>query len=426
MKKVGFRCSAPYSTSKNDIVEEVTSFILSLDTSERRENIMVNNTGDTIESSLFFVDTPVRFYLTDKTVTIDVDSTMTGPGYHATMVNMMRYMGEATSLRWDWSTLTDDTGYCQHGDFGKLQEYMRDWLREYSRELINSPNISQPVYINLITPYAMLPTGDDYFACHILGHIHKDFFIYINEYSEPFDFCRAFFVWWNMELDAEFYLKCALSLIWCRLNWLPPVQEDEVRYVNNVLQELETAWRMDKTLQLPVPEWIELAKLLRDQELADELIRRFPTQINQPPAKGYRRHDILQILGEKKWTIRLPGKMHQALDEDGSLMFWDHDDRSIRILSSSHVDNNGVPVPATLLSQQSLLGEKAKPFLLHADLSIPALILHEDTSQGGKTMYCTTLFAAMDGSSITISLHYAEMAQKAWAISVCNSLTPTV
>lgn len=422
--RVTFSCKSKFTLPAEAMKEKVLNFIISLDTSAQHENTAIEEGENSISARLFFVDTPVMFNFSSDTIHVVVDSTMTGPGYHANMVNMLEYMSESLNLHWDEDKIEDVTSYWQHRDFKLLQEYMTGWLVRYSKTLTDNPDISTPVRTNLIMPYAMLPTGKEYFACHILGYMNKDFFIYIQEFEQPELFSRSFFIWWNMELDAEFYLKCALSNIWCRINWLPPVLENEMLDISNVLIELEVAWQMDKSLQIPIPEWIELSKLTGDLELSAELIRRFPTEINQPPSKGYRRYEIIHHLGAGKWQIKLPGKMHSSYDEDGSLLFWDHDDRNIRITVGSRRSPDGSMVPPLDLLSHAMEGVNVTPHLLPGYLSIPAFISHSEVHENKKKLYKTTLFAAVDGSLAIVSIYYANKEEKQWAISVCNSLTP--
>lgn len=422
--RVTFRCNADYTCPDEEMLEKVTDIVIAMDTSVPHQNVVYETDAGTLRARLFFVDTPVSFKCSGGTLTISVDSTMTGPGYHACMVNMAFYLAETLNLEWDENRVEDLTGYWQHRDFKLLQAFMTDWLIKYSHDLTNAPNLVTPISTSLIMPLAMLPVGNEYFAYHSLGYMHKDFFIYIQVVAEPELFSRSFFIWWNMELDAEFYLKCALSVIWCRLNWLLPVLEEEMLDISNMLLELEIAWQMDKSLQFPVPEWLEIAKLTGDHDLAGELIRRFPTEINQPPSRGYRRHNIVHKLGDQKWAIRLPGKMHNSYDEDGSLIFWDHAERNIRITVSSRRDEEGNMLPSLELLSQSMEGLNVTPHLLPGYVNIPAFISHTEVQENNKNIYKTTLFAAYDGSMAVISIYYADRNEKQWAMSICNSLVP--
>jgi hypothetical protein len=404
--------------------EDLLNFVSGLGTTTQI-SIMVINTAedDKLEAGTFFVDKPACFHFKGKRLTLEVDTTMLGPGYHVTELGILEAIERETRLRWDRSTMHDDTGYYEHRDFKRLQRFMLDWLLEYSSSLLNTPDLELPVRTNLTMPYAMLPQGNEYFACHLLGYIHRDFFVYIHEFKDPELFCQAFFLWWNEDLSAKFYLKCALSIIWCQLNWLPPALDEEFIYIDHALKQLEAAWELDNTLPLPVPEWIELAKLSRDQELVDELIRRFPTEINQPASKGYRRHDILHTIGENRWKIKLPGKMHHITGDDGALLFWDDRQRSIRITVIHGCAENGSPLPGMTLLQKNMGDLKAEWHILPEATSVPAFMLHGDSADKDKSSCDTTLFAATDGIMVIVNVSYPEEEQKAWAVSLCDSLS---
>lgn len=422
--RVTFTCSAAYAPPLPEMMERVMDFILGLDTSTQHENVNIIEGGDYISACLFFVDDPVLFDFAGGRLRVSVDSTLIGPGYHAAMVNMVEFMAESLGFAWDDEDARDVTGYWRHRDFKRLQQYMTAWLIDYAGELTGEPGPSLPARTSPTLPHAVLPGGDRYFACHTLGCIHKEFFLNIREHDDPELFSRSFFIWWNLELDAEFYLKCALHIIWCRLNWLPPVLENEMLDVSNALLELEIAWRMNKSLPLPVPEWFELAGLTGDKELTAELIRRFPTGLHQPPARGYRRHNIIHNLGDGRWRIQLPGKLHCGNDDDGSLIFWDHADRNIRITIASRRDAHGRMIPAQELLGAAMTGLTVAPHLLPGHPRIPAFISHSEVAEGNRRIFKTTLFAALEGSLAIVSIYYAGREEKAWAVAVCDSLAP--
>lgn len=419
MRRVLFSYSGRFSCAKEEMRERLLCVVEGL---YSIADITVSNSEDVLEAGVYFSDVPTRFTFKGNTLTMEVDSTMVGPGYHAAMLEFGESLEETAGLRWDKDSARDDTGYYGHRNFKLLQTFMRDWLLEYSAQVLLAPPEERPVRTNLTMPYAMLPQGNEYFACHGLGYMNRDFFSYIYEFPEPELFCKSFFIWWEQGANAGLYLKSALSAIWCRINWLPPELEEEYRYFNSALKALESVWEMDKSLPLPVPEWIEMAKLTHNQELANTLIRRFPTEINQPPVKGYLRHDILHFLGGNKWSIRLPGKMHKSIDDDGSILFWDNMRRSIRISAASGMDKAGNPLPGMTLASNCAQGLNAQWHILPAAGACPvsAFILHAQDADGGGS---STLFAARDGYLLEININYGQREQKDWALAVCDSLT---
>ncbi|MDR2504255.1 MAG: hypothetical protein LBD82_07760 [Deltaproteobacteria bacterium] len=422
MRESGFRCDGYFTCSKDEMKDELFNFISGLDTASHIDVMAVNVDGDVLEAGPYFVSPPARFYLRESSLTMEVCSAMTGPGYHANQINLLQAIEQGTSLRWNYSSMRDDTGYYEHRDFKRLQDFMQGRLMEYSRELLALPQGQRPVRTNLTMPYAMLPKRHDYLACHALGYIHENFFRSIDESKDKEPFCRAFFIWWDEGFSAEFYLKCALNLIWCHINWLPPELDAEFVYLEHALKSLELAWEARKDLPMPVPEWLEMARITRSSDLMDDLIRRFPTEINQPPAKGYRRRDVIHTLGENQWRIALPGKMHKVFNDDGSLLFWDDKKRLIRISSTRRLDHQGRPIAAMTLVHESVRELKAEWHSLPKAEYVPAYILHEELDGKDKTVFCTTLFAARDGHVVVVSMDYPEEEQKNWAVAVCDSL----
>ncbi|MCL1889513.1 MAG: hypothetical protein FWF99_03290 [Desulfovibrionaceae bacterium] len=419
MRGVVFSCVGDFSCSREEMREELMSFVAGLELAIYADAISNSHSdGNILEAGVFFVSSPPRFRLLENRLLLEVDSSMTGPGYHVAMLNFMESLEEGTSLRWDRGTLRDDTGYYEHRDFKRLQNFMRDWLLEYSRELLSSPlERDQLVRVNLTMPYTMRPRGYGGKICHSIGCFDRDFFTALCEMEEKDLVCRAFFIWWEEGLNPEFYLKCALNLIWCHINWLPPELDREMAKYSLALKSLDLAWQGCQDMDFPVPEWIEIAELTHNKELAGELLRRFPTGASQPPAKGFRRHDLLHTLGENNWRIALPGRMHRIFNEEGTL-FWDDRRRSISISTSHSLGADGRPLPAATLLENSLGGLPAERRDLPLAPEVPAYILHEE----GESC-STTLFAAQSGHLVVVDVKYPASSQRAWATALCDTLT---
>ncbi|MCL1916111.1 MAG: hypothetical protein FWG17_05335 [Desulfovibrionaceae bacterium] len=417
MRGVVFSCVGDFSCSREKMREELMHFMAGLELAIYIDAISApTGSDDILEGSTFFAYPPARFHMREKRLLLEVDSSMTGPGYHVSMLDFMEDLEKYTSLRWDRGTLRDDSGYYAHRDFKRLQNFMLDWLMEYSRELLSLPEQDLPVCTNLTMPYAMLPQEHEGRICHSTGRFDREFLAALRRRKDKELLCRAFFIWWEEGRSPEFYLKCALNMIWCHINWLPPELEREIVNYDLALKSLDMAWKGRRDMDFPVPEWFEMAELTQDKELLGELAERFPAGAGGTSIQGYRRYNILHTLGKDNWRIALPGKMHRMFNEEG-MFFWDDQRRSISISTSHSLDADGRPLPAMTLLENILGGLPAERRGLPFAPETPAYILHEE----GESC-ATTLFAAQPGHVVVVDVKYPESSQRDWATALCDSL----
>ena len=67
-------------------------------------------------------------------IRIHADTTLGGPGFHACCVRILEWLAEECETP---CTLSDDCGYVEHGDFGKLKyEHFYPWLLDLKRMLL--------------------------------------------------------------------------------------------------------------------------------------------------------------------------------------------------------------------------------------------------------------------------------------------------
>ena len=339
-----------------------------------------------------------------------------GPGYHAWLIKLLDGLGVKPL------EVEDETGYYQTRDFALLQALMAGWLITLSEHLIENVMQKDVVSVAISLPiegfaFPADKMGDDLISCP-LGYFEVDFF----ERAKSGDNVAAeFFIWWNEELDALFYRNMALHMIICWINWLPPEIIEEEQYVGLALASLERAYSMDATLGFPAAEWLELAGLIGDEELAVKLKSRF-NDIREP-VLGYRRGKVRSIVNG--WRFTHDGKMHLAEEEEqgtGSLVGWD-DTRTFRVSTLTIKQNEQAASEDAALTLLAIArgDEQFTPFLLR-DSDTPAEIKHSKTEENGRTLWYTILHAAFDESLFVMTLFYDDIVDREWAQEVCASL----
>lgn len=381
---------------------------------------------DTLEVLPWFTDESLRVEFAEDHAEFTLRTSNAGPGYHAHSVGIFKKMLSQTPLELQEDTLQDETGYWFNGDFAALQAYMAKWLKRLSLLLLQEHERTGRINMLLNIPHYLLPDSHGYFACHSLGYLDKNFFADIISLDDFEPHCRAYFIWWDEPMNAEFHLKAALYLIWCRINWLPPLSLAETMDYDNALCCLDTAVKENPAVvyMLPSAEWMELARLVGDDKLVRELQQHYPVAMSQHALRGYKRYRMMLCNMSDGWKIKIPGMLHMGYDDDGVLTFWD-DTRRVHVTSVRVKQKDGLPVPALKLLEAAIGDETASRVILPAEANIKAYML--DAVVEGKpapAMHETTLFAAVDGYIITVSIFAPEGTPRSWAADICNSLSP--
>jgi hypothetical protein len=415
---------ANFSTDRESIRDELFKFWSGIRETELRQGMEIELSEDVMEVGACFVDEPMIVEIADNHADFTLRTSNAGPGYHAALVKYFKLMAEVCPLDIDAESVRDETGYWFSGDFAALQAYMAGWLKRLAARLLEEHAKDGRGNRLLNIPHYMLPESHGHFACHSLGYLDRVFFEEIAQRENFLPHCRAYFIWWSRETDAEFHLKCALYIIWCRLNWLPPVTEYETTDYNNALRCLDAAHGLDPGIMpLPLAEWMEMARLIGDERLLRDLQERYPLSMSQRALRGYKRNRMMLCDMNEGWKLKVPGFLHMGHNDDGSLLFWD-DARSVRISSLRANFEGGAPVPAEQLLREAVGGEKVVRHILPADAGIGAYMLHAETVLGRRRFSEATLFAAIDGYIMIVSVFYPVDGSRTRVMDICNSLTP--
>lgn len=415
---------ANFSADLESVKEELFKFWSGIHETELRQSVEIELSEDIMEVGVFFVDEPLKIEFFASHADFTLRTSNAGPGYHAASVKYFKMMSLACSLDIDEKSVQDETGYWFSGDFPTLQDYMAGWLRRLAANLLEEHARTGRSNLLLNIPHYMLPDSQGHFACHSLGYLDIIFFEEIVQRESFRPHCRAYFIWWNQEMDAEFHLKCALYIIWCRLNWLPPAVEHETTDYNNTLRCLDTAYGLDsRIMPLPLAEWMEIARLIGDERLLFELQERYAISMSQRSLRGYKRNRMMLCNMSDGWRLKVPGRMHMGHNDDGSLLFWDGT-HSVRISSLRVNLEGGAPRPAAQILREAVGDERVVRHILPADAGIESYMLHAESVSGQRRFNEATLFSAIDGYIMIISVFYPIGTPRSWAMDICNSLTP--
>ena len=332
-----------------------------------------------------------------------------GPGYHAYLIDIMDKLGiEPLEVE-------DETGYWENRDFGLLQEEMSEWLRGLGAQILKMSKTGEYKNIAVSLEIDNLPEDSNHLTCCPLGYFEKEFYEKTQSGSSN---SKEFFIWWNREQDALFYRNCALNLIWCENNWLPPEMDDERMIAAATLGCLEKAYTMDTCLEYPEPEWLELALLTDDKALLNTIQKRFGAAKNA--ALGYRRGTICS--NANGWRISHSGQMHFDTEDDGTLVWWD-DDRTIRVSTLSFRWKEEIKPDSEALLKDAISNEEGCERFSLRDGQIAAAIQHTQIEENGEPLWQTRLTAALTDKLLILSIYYIDESDRNWAAEICASVT---
>jgi len=345
----------------------------------------------------------------DGQLRVSARTNSAGPGYHAFLIGILDALGVAPT------EVEDDTGYWHNRDFGLLQDEMEKWLIGLSGQLLEMSKTGDYNNISVSLDIENFPVGSTHFACCPLGCFEPDFFERITN-GEPGG--GAFFVWWNHSQDALFFKNCALNLILCDNNWLPPHTDKEHGIITATLKCLEKAYNMDPCLDYPAAEWLELAKLSGNEELARWVQSRFG--VSENAKLGYQRGNVSNNING--WQFSRSGKMHFERNDDGTLVWW-NEGRTINASTLSVQRKDGATADSKALLEQLTADETGFfPFSLR-NAQIASAIQHTQIEGNGKPLWQTRLYAALENEILILSLWYANEADRDWATEICASVS---
>lgn len=267
---------------------------------------------------IFFEFTPdLDGEIPEQFVKGECTTSLAGPGFHAAAVRFVDELVKETGLELE---MDDDTGYYLERDFEKMKK------ESFFRWLMNMVSVCgerrskwdevscfglcwdldqykpEEVPDSVFTPYGRFSVPK------ITGCVEQ-------EGIEPF--AEEFFIWNELGRDARFYRNSALGLMWEECRFMPGCRSDEDEKGNGeIIDLLEKALRLDRSLPFPVEEYLTLCRL-NGREPAD--VSDVPRYEPDYPI-GYRRGLVRETLGCVEFTV--PGWYLSQFDEDDSTYRW--------------------------------------------------------------------------------------------------------
>ena len=249
-------------------------------------------------------------------ITVSANTSTVGPGYHVLLCDSIRRWTDEFAIQWpefsgdDETTFGDETEYFFRNDSKSVYDEMERWLRTLTGSFFDGTMDPDAKEIALCMPMNVLFEGD-HLAITQLGPRDKDWLYRMSQGStNP----REFFPWYEMGLNAQYYLGRALTHMWSDVRWRKPATDNEERLLKSVLRLLQTSYRMDSSLKFPWSEWKEILNLL-DEKVPDYV----DGKASDRARIGYRRANVKTCL-PGSWWIKTEGSFSAfESDKDGTL-----------------------------------------------------------------------------------------------------------
>jgi hypothetical protein len=267
---------------------------------------------------LFFADDPrdsgawlsfyppaggVQFEVRNNRVAFDAKTSVSGPGYHAALIDLCDHLRADLGVVWRWDAGGDETGYATDRDVTKLHQAFADQFfaycefyqassEAYARHALNlSDGLAIDGYEGVATP---------------LGPLPMQFFLKaLDDADDAQDCARRVFPWWSSTLNQEFWISTIRSVLWTEVEWRAARTPWE-RHVHSVA--LSIGSRLRRVLDAGMGAALdELAALSGDDETF---------AAPAPDGIGYLRRQRAFFL-PGRWRINLPGYFIEQSEDDG-------------------------------------------------------------------------------------------------------------
>lgn len=248
-------------------------------------------------------------------VSIACQSNVAGPGLHAYVAKLYDEIVSASKIEF---SVGDASNYYFDRNFDKLKKFFYQWLDEIAAYM-NEVDVDQH---NLFIAWPLnyyRPLERDGYIVTPMGYVSLQDF---KEKSGE-ELAKNFFIWNEEKQDAHYYLNCAINLLWkeCYFEY-SSMNEKSDKYAQLILDYLEIAHKLDKSLPLPMDIYDMLCEVTQREPFIEEG-RDMPL-----PDIGYRRNDVFYNFGN--WSILAPGVCEKDIDTTSDALIltapYRHDD----------------------------------------------------------------------------------------------------
>ena len=351
-------------------------------------------------------------------VMVSASTSAVGPGYHIFLVSLLKEWARDFQASWqqpedESGEYADETGYFFTGDQQRVFNSLTDWLQNVAKLFFNGTFDPQE------TSVALSMSVDTYFestelAITPLGPRNRD---WMYQTSQDGVQGKDFFAWWTPDLNAEYYLGRALTLMWRAVRWRPPGNDAEENVLKMVASSLAQAYKLDPTLAYPWAEWGQILDLLEATPPERDMVL---AHASGNPTIGYRRGKVTVTL-TGGWRIRIPGSFSEfEFDKDNNLFALDPP-REIWFTSFR--------LPAALTDDKfelvkRQLKESKFDYIEEGDNYATTATISKMVRGTGEDYFVVNTLNVSPATKSVCTFVYSHVEDKDWALEIWKSIRP--
>lgn len=351
-------------------------------------------------------------FVDEDSLTATANTSTVGPGYHIYVCDILHKLGKHFDFRWDDTAedYGDETGYFHTGDQKKVFAEMTAWLQGVTEMFFNGTLASGTVRLAMPMDIGY---GNDDRAITPMGPRDED---WLKRTSQDGARGQDFFAWWNLGLDAGYFLGRALASMGVDVRWRAPINDYERDTLQYVSDSLSTAYKLDASLSYPWAEWAEILGLLGVESPEHSFVRERAGGIS--PIIGYRRSNVtIQMPGN--WWITLPGAFGNFLPEGEALLARDPP-REIWYSGYRFADD-----PASSFAHwRSEMLQMAGDIVEEKQDYIASASIAAKTTENGEEYFALTSSNICGIGRSVVTVIFVQPEDREWAIGVWKSLAP--
>ena len=281
--------------------------------------------GSTLIYSFHPSADPIYFEFINDTLFITISTGAFGAGYHRFIVGVLDRISRRLDIEFkEDDTHKDPSGYFKNRNFDDLEIFFINSLSNYAQMLItHHDNGFHNFMISMPYDYPMIEK--EYFALSSLGYWGKNWFSdFINaDKEDKLKLADDFFIWNTKEIDAKFWFKSFISIIWLYYPFREIIDDRERTMYKKIMYSFEEAYKKDNNLRYPWDILIDIAHHLDDDNLAKFIESKKNNNHNNPNIEiGFRLEKARYSIAAG-FTIILPMNMNMVKNDKTLIEFKD-------------------------------------------------------------------------------------------------------
>ena len=226
--------------------------------------------GNTLLYSFHPSSDPIYFEFKTDTLFITISTGTFGAGYHRFIVGVLDRIARRLDVEFkEDNTHKDPSGYFKSRNFDELRKFFVNSLANYAQMLISHHDNGFSNFM-ISMPYNYPLIEKSYFALSSLGYWGKNWFTNFVDSNEDMrlNMAEYFFIWDNEEMNAKFWFKSFISMIWLFYPFREIIDEKERTMYKRIMYSFQEAYKKDPSLKYPWEILIDIAHYLDDENLA--------------------------------------------------------------------------------------------------------------------------------------------------------------